>query len=210
METSKAFVEHGIPFAASFEVRAFDRQVARYLAKPKKGRGSRGLLLQPRQWRELGEEYMIQELAEGREVTTAFYVTKERRIHGHITMTRALQSGTTMECEVTAEFDHLVVPVIEAMNRHFHLLGSINVQAIATGTALVPFEVNARISGTNSIRSQFGFHDVKYAVQEYLWNEKPDAPVIQPGSAVRVLMDIIYPHRKVADIGAGTGHAYLY
>ena len=210
MKTFEAFEKWDIPFAKSFEVNQFDGQVARYLAKPKMGRGSRGLLFQPADWKDLGSDYMIQEWAEGKEITTAFYVTKERMVHGHITMSRSLQNGTTMECEVTKDYDYLVTPIIEKMNRHFHLVGSLNIQSIITNDGIVPFEINARISGTNSVRSQFGFDDVQYLVSEYLLNEVPPAVNVELGSAVRVIMDIIYPGKNLSQIGAGAAEAHIF
>ncbi len=210
MQTFEAFKKCRIPFAESFEVSAFNGQVARYLAKPKMGRGSRGLLFQPVDWKDLGEEYMIQEWAEGKEITTAFYINKDRQLHGHITMSRSLQNGTTMECEVTKEYDELVEPIIKAMNEHFHLVGSLNLQSIVTSNGIVPFEVNARISGTNSVRSQFGFDDVQYLLAEYLFHQ-PAPPVnVQMGCAVRVIMDIIYPEKTLREIGSGKENAYLF
>ena len=54
-------------------------------------------------------------------------------------------------------------------------------------------EIYCRISGTNSLRSQFGFRDVAYTMQEYLYGQVPEAPQVTPGCAIRVMMDIIYP-----------------
>ena len=210
MKTFRAFKKHAIPFAKSFEVHEFKKQVKRYLAKPKQGRGSRGLLFQPLEWHTLGDEYMIQEWEEGEEITTAFYVTKNNDIHGHITMKRVLQNGTTMECEVSSDYNNLVLPIIQSMVKNFNLIGCINIQSIVTEKKIVPFEINARISGTNSIRSQFGFHDIKYAIQEYLLNEKPDPVAISNGSALRVVMDIIYPNQKIDEIRAGSFDAHLF
>jgi carbamoyl-phosphate synthase large subunit len=210
MKTFEAFQKWDIAFAKSFEVNQFEGQVSRYLAKPKMGRGSRGLLFQPSDWKDLGSDYMIQEWAEGTEITTAFYVTQERKVHGQITMKRSLHNGTTMECEVTKDYDDLVVPIIEKMNRYFHLVGSLNVQSIVTKDGIVPFEINARISGTNSVRSQFGFDDVQYLVSEYLLNEVPPAVNVELGSAVRVIMDIIYPGKNLSQIGAGAADAHIF
>ena len=80
------------------------------------------------------------------------------------------------------------------MTAHGEIRGSANIQSIVTQEGLiVPFEVNCRISGTNSIRSNFGFKDVKYTVQEYLYNITPDTPYLKYGIASRILMDVIYP-----------------
>jgi carbamoyl-phosphate synthase large subunit len=50
------------------------------------------------------------------------------------------------------------------------------------------------------VRSQFGFRDVAYTVQEYLYGRAPDAPLVSRGCAIRVIMDVIYPERTLADV----------
>ena len=78
--------------------------------------------------------------------------------------------------------------------KNFKIKGSCNIQSIVDKKGkITPFEGNCRISGTNSIRSQFGFEDVKYTIEEYLFNKKPKKPIIKKGAAVRILMDVIYP-----------------
>jgi len=79
---------------------------------------------------------------------------------------------------------------------HGDIRGSANIQSIISADNTIhPFEVNCRISGTNSIRSNFGFEDVKYTMQEYLFNEQPSRPQIIPGVAVRTLIDVIYQNQ---------------
>jgi carbamoyl-phosphate synthase large subunit len=80
--------------------------------------------------------------------------------------------------------------------------GSANLQSIVTPEGhIVPFEVNCRISGTNSIRSNFGFEDVRYTVEEYLYQTPLTEPHVINGVAVRIMMDVIYPNQP--------GHASL-
>ncbi len=83
---------------------------------------------------------------------------------------------------------------MQSMMNALDIKGSCNIQSIVTKDGrIVPFEINGRISGTNSVRSNFGFEDVKYTVEEYLLNKEPQQPVIKQGAAVRILMDVIYP-----------------
>jgi carbamoyl-phosphate synthase large subunit len=74
------------------------------------------------------------------------------------------------------------------------LKGSFNIQSIVNHNGdVIPFEINCRISGTNSIRHNLGFQDVKYTLQEFLYNELPDKPKPINGMATRILLDVIYP-----------------
>ena len=72
--------------------------------------------------------------------------------------------------------------------------GSLNLQYIVDNNQNIHlFEVNCRISGTNSIRHNLGFQDVKYILQEYLYQEKPSKVTKKEGVAIRLLYDVIYP-----------------
>jgi carbamoyl-phosphate synthase large subunit len=190
--------KYQIPFAASFEPSAYKNQFEKCIVKPKKGRGSRGIHINPTDFSGFSDkEYMVQELHIGEEITTAFYVTRENQLHGQITMVRSLENGATSLCKVSSAYDEKVLPIVEKIIKHAPILGSANLQSIVTNKGeVVPFEINCRISGTNSIRSNFGFKDVQYTLQEYLYNEKPDQPNIKPGVAVRALLDIIYPDQE--------------
>ena len=190
--------QNNIPFAASFLPSEYKGQFGASIAKPRKGRGSRGLVINPTSWNNFSDdEYMIQELHTGKEITTAFYVDKYGKLHGFITLLRYLENGATTQCKVVFEYDEVVKPVLDAMIKHGDISGSANLQSIITENGSIqPFEINCRISGTNSIRSNFGFEDVKYTIQEYLLNQNPSTPSISAGVAVRILMDVIYPNQS--------------
>lgn len=187
--------KHNIPFGKSIKPSDYENQFKECIVKPKKGRGSRGINVNPKDFdRFSDEEYMVQELHKGDEVTTAFYVTRQRKLHGLISLSRNLENGVTTSCKVVTKYDAMIVPILEKMIKHSPLLGSVNLQSIVTAdNKVIPFEINCRISGTNSIRSNFGFKDVQYTLQEFLYNEQPDAPKITNGVAFRTLLDIIYP-----------------
>ncbi|WP_405325909.1 ATP-grasp domain-containing protein [Leeuwenhoekiella sp. LLG6367-2.1] len=186
--------ENNIPFAKSWLTGDYDFSEKDIIAKPKEGRGSRGLLINPENPNDLPEGYMIQPLHKGLEITTAVYVTKDNKLHGLFTMQRKLTNGTTTESIVVFDYDNQLREIAQNMINLGGLKGSFNIQSIVTDTGdIIPFEINCRISGTNSIRHNLGFQDVKYALQEYLLNEKPDAPKPIKGIACRILMDVIYP-----------------
>jgi len=190
-------LKHCIPFAKTFLPSEYKNQFKQCIVKPKKGRGSRGIHLNPKTFEAFSdEEYMVQELHIGEEITTAFYVTMEGKLHGFITMVRSLENGATSLCKVSSHYDKNVLPILEKIIANTSIVGSANLQSIVTAAGeIMPFEINCRISGTNSIRSNFGFKDVQYTLQEFLYNEKPEPPVIIPGVAVRALLDIIYPNQ---------------
>ncbi len=215
LTTFERFQERGIPFAAACLPTEFAGQFESVIVKPREGRGSRGIHLNPPDPGSFDETYMVQQLIAGQEITTAFYVTKtnEQRgvLHGHITFERELADGTTERCSVTSAFDEQVRPLLDAIIAHFEIRGPCNVQSIVTDAGeIVPFEINCRYSGTNSIRSQFGFEDVRWGIEEYLLNTPPSDWTLRPGAAVRVLMDIIYPDRALDDITAGDADSYLF
>ncbi len=192
------FSKHEIPFATSFLPSQYNNEFKEIILKPRKGRGSRGIQINPKEFKSFSdEEYMIQELHKGVEITTAFYVNKSNKLHGFITFERILENGTTTHCKVTTAFDIKLKLMIRQLISVSNIKGSANLQAIVTKFGeIVPFEINCRISGTNSIRSNFGFKDVEYTLQEWLYNESPSSPIIRNGIATRILMDVIYSEAK--------------
>ncbi len=184
-----------IPFAKSWLPKEFDFSENEIIAKPREGRGSRGILVHPEKPSELSDDYMIQPLYKGIEITTAVYVTKDKKLHGLFTMERSLTNGTTTESKVVFDYDDQMKIIAQQMIDLGGLVGSFNIQSIVTEEKeIMPFEINCRISGTNSIRHNLGFQDVKYGIQEYLLNEIPDQPKPIFGVATRILMDVIYPN----------------
>jgi carbamoyl-phosphate synthase large subunit len=205
--------KHNIEFAESIKPSVYNKNFKECIVKPKKGRGSRGLHFNPADFSCFSDdEYMVQELHRGDEITTAFYVTQKKKLHGFVTMSRTLQNGTTNFCKVISDHDSLIAPILEKMIQHSEIIGSANLQSIATEDGrVIPFEVNCRISGTNSIRSNFGFKDVQYTLQEFLYNEAPDIPIVTPGIAVRVLLDVIYPdQRDVESLKDNSAKHYIF
>lgn len=206
-ETYRYLTQHGIPFATSWLPKDFDFSVSEIIAKPREGRGSRGILLQPSAPDQLDDSYMIQPLLKGIEITTAAYATQNQDLLGVFTMERSLTNGTTTESKVVFDYDETMHTMAKAMIKLGGLRGSFNIQSIVTDSGdIVPFEINCRISGTNSIRHNLGFQDVKYTLQEFLYQEQPDQPNPIPGRATRILMDVIYPDAPDTALNLNTPH----
>ncbi len=201
LDKYQTFLHHSnnnIPFAMSCLPSEYNNNYNETILKPKKGRGSRGIHINPENIHKFSDdEYLVQELIKGKEITTAFYITKTNNLHGSITMLRTLENGSTNQCEVTTKYDNSINKIISQMIKKTEFYGSVNIQSIVTLEGdIVPFEINCRISGTNSIRSQFGFEDVKYTLEEYLYNQDPSIAIINEGIAIRILMDVVYPFTK--------------
>lgn len=202
---------NNLPFAASIlPSEPIPNHWKATIAKPRKGRGSRGIVINPNDISKYAdEEYMIQEYIDGDEITTAVYVDLAKNFHGMITMLRTLENGTTVSCQVIDTYDDQLVHLIKGMMKDRKLSGAFNIQSrINNQGKIVPFEINCRVSGTNSIRSQFGFCDVKYLLQEYLLKTQPEKPQIKKGKAIRILMDVIFPEctSEGVDLNAKTPH----
>lgn len=205
--------QYEIPFAETMLPSEYAGQLQDFIIKPRKGRGSRGLHINPDKWDGFSDdEYIVQRLYKGKELTTAFYIDKAKQLHGYITLLRILENGVTTQCKVVFDYDERIEPILKKIIHHTGIRGSANLQSIVTEDGeIFPFEINCRISGTNSIRSNFGFEDVKYTLQEYLFNEKPDKPSVTPGIAVRMLIDIIYPGKEdVSDCADNKSGFYTF
>jgi len=206
----RAFERHHIPFAKSILPGEFNGQFSEVVVKPREGRGSRNIHLKPAEPTKFDDTYVVQEFLEGPEITTTFYVTRSGDLLGFITFLRELDAGNTARAEVTFDYDVELEKIIRMMIHHYPFRGSCNIQSKVTKNGIIPFEINCRVSGTNSIRSQFGFTDVAYLVKEYLLDEKPDKPIITRGSALRVMLDIIYPGKSLTQIESKTDTFYIH
>jgi len=196
--TWQLHTKSNVPFAESVLPSEYRNNFEMAIAKPRKGRGSKGIFKNIKNSADIkllkDDDYIIQRMYEGREITTAVYVTyNERRIHGLISMDRSLENGATTYCKVVRDFDDKFTEIAETMISVTNLKGAFNIQSIVDESGRIfPFEVNCRISGTNSIRSNFGFNDVLYTIQELLYNETPTSVEIIEGFAYRYLSDVIY------------------
>ena len=197
--TFELFSKYDIPFAKSWLPKDYYNTVNSIIAKPRKGRGSRGIIINPEKFNHLDDSYLIQEMHEGIEITTSIYINRDNKVHGICSMERKLTNGTTSQIIINDKYDSIFLDIANKIANLGGIKGSINVQSIVDKNGHVfPFEINCRISGTNSIRHNLGFQDVKYTLQEYLFDEEPDIVDIKNNKAiaVRILMDVIYPEAK--------------
>lgn len=200
--TGRACEAAGIPFATTYLPSTYPAGLYKsVVVKEREGRGSRGVHFDPPDVAAFSDDFVVQGRLSGPEVTIGFYADRESKPHGFIVLERDLrQTGTTMLATVTREYDRDVALLVEQIATAFEVRGSCNIQAIVTGRGVIPFEINGRISGSASIRHRFGYPDVAWAVIEHLLGLSLPPPEIKSGTAVRLLLDVIYPDQDPGEI----------
>ena len=207
--TYNYFKKLKLPFVESCLTSDFNDQWDEYIVKPREGRGSRGIQFNPKNVNKFDDTYIVQPFLKGPEFTSTFYRTRQGEVLGVITFERSLENGATNICEVTSKYNDQLMELISKLTENINVLGSCNIQFKVVNKEIVPFEVNCRISGTNSIRNEFGFKDVVYTVEDFLFNRKPKVGIIEAGSSVRITHDIIYKNQKLDDVSNIKDNFYL-
>ena len=119
----------------------------------------------------------------GSEYTCSIFKLPDGAILGPFMARRTVRGGTSWHVEV-ANFDglsELLLSVGEAMD----VMGSLNIQLMLSKKGPIPFELNARFSGTTAIRAHYGFNEPEMALKAYFYGEKIPAPVIRSGIVLR-------------------------
>jgi len=212
LETYRYLSHRDIPFAECCPPSEYQGQFESFIVKPREGRGSRNLHFNPARWDGFpDEEYTVQKLHLGKEITTAFYVDLTGNLVGHISLLRTLVNGATVFCRVTHACDREIERIIREMMAALEIRGACNIQYILDEQGqLHPFEINCRISGTNSVRANFGFNDTVWTIEERLYGKSIDKPEIRSGAAYRILMDVIFPDDPSLDEVNDQSNFYLY
>lgn len=117
------------------------------------------------------------------EYTCSIFKTNDGKILGPFTARRTLCSGHSKIVEV----DHYpeLHPLLCAIGSKLNIMGSLNVQLMVGADGPVPFEFNARFSGTTAVRAHFGFNEPEMALRHFLLKQILAAPEIRRGMAFR-------------------------
>ena len=85
------------------------------------------------------------------------------------------------------EFSDLLLGIAESLP----VVGSLNVQLLRdTNGYPVPFEFNARFSGTTAIRSHFGFNEPEMAIRSFVLGETLPTAKIRSGRCFRYIEEL--------------------
>jgi carbamoyl-phosphate synthase large subunit len=117
------------------------------------------------------------------EFTCSVFKCADGRIVGPFTASRLVRDGHSHIIEVRHET--ALYPLLEAIAASLDIMGSFNIQLMMGKTGPVPFEFNARFSGTTAVRAYFGFNEPAMAVRHFVLGEKLETPRIRTGMAFR-------------------------
>lgn len=133
----------------------------------------------------------LREIAEsiGGEFTCSTFRCADGTLLGPFVSRRTLRSGSSWMVEITDS--PAVSRLMLAIGRMLPSVGSLNVQLMLTERGPVPFEFNARFSGTTPIRAYFGFNEPEMAIRSYVLNEHLTAPEIRHGFCMRYVEEIM-------------------
>jgi carbamoyl-phosphate synthase large subunit len=143
------------------------------IAKPRKGKGSKGIvkICNENDFKQVlkMKDYVIQELigTEDREYTVGCYCDKSGRLVDSIIMKRELRYGTTFKAEIVD--NEAIRAEVTRICEKFKPTGPLNVQLrLDHNNRPVCFELNIRFSGTTPMRAHYGFNDVEAMIKEYV------------------------------------------
>lgn len=131
------------------------------------------------------------------EYTATIFKTADSKVLGPIVARRTLRGGDSWHLEVAA-FDD-IHPLLQDIAVKLPIMGTLNVQLIITEQGPVPFEINARFSGSTAVRAHFGFNDAAMSVQHFLLGEDIHAPQIGAGMVFRYMEEVFVDHVGAAN-----------
>lgn len=145
------------------------------------------------------------------EYTCSVFRDASGQLLGPFTARRTLRGGTSWHLDVRPfpALNQLMLGVADALPFE----GSLNVQMMIGKDGPVPFEINARFSGTTAVRAHFGFNEPEMAVRSFLLGEKLKTPTIRNGVALRyieeVFIDDVSPSSLEENLPKGKVHPWF-
>jgi carbamoyl-phosphate synthase large subunit len=117
------------------------------------------------------------------EYTCSVFKCRGGNILGPFTARRTLRGGDSWIVEVK-QFE-VVASLLKRIAKNLPMMGTLNVQLMMGDRGPIPFEFNARFSGTTHIRAHFGFNEPEFTIRDYYLKESLEKPKIQAGLALR-------------------------
>lgn len=135
------------------------------------------------------------------EYSCSVFKMPDGRILGPFTARRTVRGGASWHVEVACfpELNDVLAAIGEAMD----FAASLNVQLMLAADGPVPFELNARFSGTTAVRAHFGFNEPEMALKAYYYRQDLPEPVIRSGVAMRYLEEVFVDGVCAADLQPG-------
>lgn len=135
------------------------------------------------------------------EYTCSVFKGADGTMVGPFTARRTVRGGTSWHVEV-APFDVLNEPLL-AIADALDFTGSLNVQLMLTEQGAVPFELNARFSGTTAVRAHFGFNEPAMALRSFFYKEEIARPEIRSGIAMRYHEEVFIENVRADELVPG-------
>jgi carbamoyl-phosphate synthase large subunit len=141
------------------------------------------------------------------EYTCSVFKTPDGKVFGPFTARRTVRGGTSWHVEVAhfSVLDELLLAIGQSMD----FVGSLNVQLMLTEDGPIPFELNARFSGTTAVRAHFGFNEPEMVLRVCYYREDIPAPVIRSGIALRYHEEVFIDDVLACDLQRGTHKGYV-
>lgn len=224
--TSRFLVDNGLAHPKTFLAESLDDALAAaaelgypLMLKPRVGTSSRHVHV-IRDEASLKQIYpgvpapIVQELLDTpsaafkNEYTATVFKTASGGVLGPFVARRTLKGGDSWNLEV-APFE-AVHPLLLDVANALPAMGTLNVQLVLTDRGPVPFEINARFSGTTAVRAHYGFNDPDMAVRHFLLGEDLDLPVIGKGLALRYMEEVFIDGVDAANAADGFGKGVVH
>lgn len=215
--TAEFLREHGLSYAPSYLPESVEDAIVKanewgypVILKPRSGTSSRGLHV-IRHKEELERVFPtvsnsllqkcigIPKAELGSEYTCSIFRCKDGTLLDPFTARRVLRGGSSWIVEVDAfrELYSLLCDIGNALPS----MGTMNVQLMIGPDGAIPFELNARFSGTTSVRAHFGFNEPEMALRNYYLGETIIAPTIRKGLAISYKEDVFIDGVNAQELG---------
>jgi len=132
------------------------------------------------------------------EYTCSVFKTNDGSILGPFTARRTLKNGNSWIVEV--DYFKTFYPLLLSIGEKLEITGSLNIQLMLGKNGPVPFEFNARFSGTTAIRAYFGFNEPEMSIRNFYLKEKLSEVKIAKGLTFRYLEEVFIDDINCVDL----------
>ena len=129
------------------------------------------------------------------EYTCSIFKTKSGKLLNPFTARRTLKGGNSWVVEV-GHFEEFY-PILKSIGNLLPSMGSLNIQLMLGEDGPIPFEFNARFSGTTAVRSYFGFNEPEMTVKSYYMGESLNEVEYRTGISFRYLEEVFVENQSV-------------